>query len=92
VSGVLSFAPLDLVNLLLDLERLEIIELGLMRLELCVKLVFAALLLQDRRKRGNRFSDEIQPARGTASGQRKERTCSLRSNRTTRPPLSPVAR
>lgn len=46
VSGVLPFAPLDLVNLLLDLERLEIIKLGFMRLELRVKLVFAALLLQ----------------------------------------------
>lgn len=30
MSGVLPFAPLDLVNLLLDLERLEIIELGFM--------------------------------------------------------------
>ena len=30
VSSILPFAPLDLVNLLLDLERLEIIKLGLM--------------------------------------------------------------
>jgi hypothetical protein len=30
VGRILPFAPLDLVNLLLDLERLEIIELRLM--------------------------------------------------------------
>jgi hypothetical protein len=62
VSRILSLAPLDLVNLLLDLERLEIIKLGLMRLELCVKLVFTVLLLRGRRKKGVRFSNEIQPA------------------------------
>lgn len=49
MSSVLPFAPLDLVNLLLDLERLEIIELGFMGLELCVELVFAVLLLQEGR-------------------------------------------
>ena len=59
VSGVLPFTPLDLVDLLLDLKRLEIVELGLMRLELCVKLVFTALLLQEERKDGDEFSDRI---------------------------------
>ena len=41
---VLSTAPLDLVDLLLDLERLEVVELGLVRLELGMELVFAGLL------------------------------------------------
>lgn len=45
VSGVLPSAPLDLVDLFLDLERLEVVELGLVRLELGMELVFAALFL-----------------------------------------------
>lgn len=45
VRGVLAAAPFDLVDLLLYLERLEIIELGLMGLELGMELVFAGLLL-----------------------------------------------
>jgi len=45
VSGVLPSAPLDLVDLLLNLERFEVVEFGLMRLELCVELVLAALFL-----------------------------------------------
>ena len=48
----MPFAPLDLVNLLLDLERLEIIELGFMRLEFRVKLVFTVLLLQEAKRKG----------------------------------------
>jgi hypothetical protein len=42
---VLSSAPFDLVDLLLDFQRLEVIELWLMGLELCVKLVLAAFFL-----------------------------------------------
>jgi hypothetical protein len=42
----LSAAPLDLVDLLFNLEGFEIIELGLVGLELCVKLVFARFFLR----------------------------------------------
>lgn len=45
MSGVLPPAPLDLVDLFFDLERLEIVKLGFVRLELGVKLVLAALFL-----------------------------------------------
>jgi hypothetical protein len=48
VCRVLSLAPSNLVDLLLNFERLEIIELWLMRLKLGVELVFAALLLNGR--------------------------------------------
>ena len=42
---VLALAPADLIDLLLDLERLEIVELWLVRLELGVELVLASLFL-----------------------------------------------
>ncbi|KAI3479668.1 hypothetical protein L1887_58289 [Cichorium endivia] len=45
VGGVLPPAPLDLVDLFLDLERFEVVELGLVGLELGVELVLAALFL-----------------------------------------------
>ncbi len=45
MGSVLAPAPLDLVDLFLDLKRLEVIELGLVRLELGVELVFAGLFL-----------------------------------------------
>lgn len=45
VCSVLPFAPLDLVDLLLDLERLEVVEFRFVRLELGVELVFAAFFL-----------------------------------------------
>lgn len=45
VGGVLSAAPLDLVDLLFDLEGLEIVEFGLVGLELCVELVLAGFFL-----------------------------------------------
>ena len=45
VCGVLPSAPFDLVDLLFNLERLEVVKLGFMGLELCVKFVFAALFL-----------------------------------------------
>jgi hypothetical protein len=44
VRRVLTLAPPDLVDLLLDLQRLEVVELGLMRLKLGVELVLASLL------------------------------------------------
>ena len=44
MSSVLSLAPADLVDLLLDLEGLEVVELGLVGLELGVELVLATLL------------------------------------------------
>lgn len=45
MGGVLSSAPLDLVDFLFNLQGFQIIELGLMRLELSVELVFASFLL-----------------------------------------------
>lgn len=45
MGGILAFTPLDLVNLLLDFERFEVVEFRLMRLEFSVELVFAALFL-----------------------------------------------
>lgn len=45
VSGILSSAPLDLVDLFFDFERLEVVELGLVRLKLGMELVLAALFL-----------------------------------------------
>ncbi len=43
---ILAAAPLDLVDLLFDLEGLEIVELGFVRLKLGVELVLASLLLE----------------------------------------------
>ena len=45
MCGVLPSAPLDLVDLLLNLERLEVVELWFVRLELGVELVLAGLFL-----------------------------------------------
>lgn len=45
MGGILSSTPLDLVDLLFDLEGLEVIELGLVRLELGVEFVFASFFL-----------------------------------------------
>jgi hypothetical protein len=45
VGGILSPAPLDLVDLLLDLQRLEVVELGFVGLEFGVELVLASLFL-----------------------------------------------
>lgn len=42
---ILSAAPLDLVDLLFDLEGLEVVEFGLVGLKLCVKFVLAGFLL-----------------------------------------------
>ena len=45
MGRVLPFAPLDLIDLLFDLQRLEVIELWLVGLKLGVKLVLASLFL-----------------------------------------------
>lgn len=45
MGGILSSTPLDLVDLLFDFEGLEVIELGLVRLELGVEFVFAGFFL-----------------------------------------------
>lgn len=42
---ILAATPFDLVDLFFDLERLQVVELGLVRLELGVELVLAGLLL-----------------------------------------------
>ena len=48
MRGVLTFTPLDLIDLLLDLQRLEIVEFRFMGLELGVELVLAGLFLRAR--------------------------------------------
>lgn len=81
----MSAAPLDLVDLLFDLERLEVVEFGLVGLELGMELVLAGFFLfrwLESALHRNVFTGEPQGLL----------TVSLRSNRTTRPPLSPVAR
>lgn len=45
MGGILSSAPLDLIDLLLDFKGFEVVELRLVRLEFCVELVFAASFL-----------------------------------------------
>ena len=79
MCAILALAPLNLVDLLFYLQGFEVIELGLVRLELCVELVFTALFLQF-----------VPSAR--LLEENKTPTDSFRSKRTTRPPLSPVAR
>ena len=46
VCRVLAPAPLDLVDLFLDLQTLQVVKLGLVRLELGVKLVLASFFLE----------------------------------------------
>jgi hypothetical protein len=45
MGSILAFAPLDPVDLLLDLERLKIIEFGLVRLKFGVESVLATPFL-----------------------------------------------
>lgn len=45
MGGVLSAAPLDLVDLLFDLEGLEVVEFWLVGLELRMELVLAGFFL-----------------------------------------------
>jgi hypothetical protein len=46
MSLILSFTPLDLVDLLLNLQGFEVIELWLVRLKFGIELVLAAFFLQ----------------------------------------------
>lgn len=78
---ILSFAPLDLVDLLFDLERLEVVKFGLVGLEFGVELVFTCFFL-------GRLNQTMTLQR---SGH-VDLTVSFLSNNTTRPPLSPVAK
>jgi len=50
VSIVLAPAPLDLVDLLLDLQALEVVKLGLVALEFCPEFVLAPFFLSTRKK------------------------------------------
>jgi hypothetical protein len=45
MRGILAAAPFDLVDLFFDLERFQVVELGFVRLELGVELVFAGFFL-----------------------------------------------
>ena len=45
VGRVLTLAPLDLVDLFLDLQTLQVVELRFMGLEFCMELVLASLFL-----------------------------------------------
>lgn len=45
MGGILSSTPLDLVDLLFDFQGLEVIELGLVGLELGVEFVLASFFL-----------------------------------------------
>jgi hypothetical protein len=50
MGSILSAAPLDLVDLFLDLERLEVVKLRLVGLKLGVKFVFTRFFLPRIRK------------------------------------------
>ena len=71
MGGVLSFAPLDLVDLLLDLQRLEIVEFGFMGLELGVELVLASLFLFRRSIRIGRCGSDRRNMEGKERGRQK---------------------
>ena len=88
MRGILSAAPFDLVDLLFYLKGFQIIELGLVGLELGMELVFAGLLLPwvlVHAAAGFRSHD-------CCPSTLEEHTVSFLSNSTTLPPLSPVAR
>jgi hypothetical protein len=51
---ILAATPLDLIDLLLNLERLQVVKLGLVRLELGMELVLASLLLGGVSENGSR--------------------------------------
>lgn len=46
---VLALAPFDLIDLLLDFKRFQVVELWLVRLKFGIELVFASLFLCERR-------------------------------------------
>ena len=84
---VLSPTPLDLIDFLFYFQGFEIIKLGFVGLELGVKLVLACLLLL-----AVRYSLHGGPIVASKPDDLRWLTVSFRSKRTTRPPLSPVAR
>lgn len=100
MRGILSSTPLDLVDLFFNLQRLEIIEFRLVRLELCMELILASFFLYHISS--SRLADApFQGAGRCRSGTLRlwdtcwrngEPTVSFLSKRTTLPPLSPVAR
>lgn len=45
MGGILTFAPLDFVDLFFYLQGLEVVEFGFVRLKLGVKFILACLLL-----------------------------------------------
>lgn len=107
VCRVLTPAPLDFVDLFLDLQTLQVIELGLVRLELGVELVLTSFFLEKGgRAVHNRvasdvttgslfvfsFFSAVEKVACCSQIINQGRTLSFRSNNTTRPPLSPVAR
>lgn len=60
---ILSPAPFDLINLLLDFERFKIIEFWLVRLEFCIKFIFAPFFLEEEtHKYGSVKSRRVQDA------------------------------
>lgn len=63
MGGILSTTPLNLVDLFFDLEGFEVIELGLMGLELGVELVFARLFLLHRQLFDARSKVQNPPSR-----------------------------
>lgn len=93
MGGILSAAPFDLVNLFLDLKGLEVVELGLVGLKLGVEFVLAGFFLLCKLETAEYVATTAKPDWG--GGVWKALwllTVSFRSKRTTRPPLSPVAR
>jgi len=102
VGVVLPFAPSNFVNLLLNLHALEVVELGLVALKLSPKLVLTSLFLsahessskkrKGKRKRKKKEKKEKNQQLVNKRRKREVVTPSSRSKRTTRPPLSPVAR
>lgn len=79
MGRVLALAPLDLVDLLFDLEGLQVVEFWLVGLKLGVELVFARFFL-------------VLLAGAHQHGREARLTVSFLSKSTTLPPLSPVAR
>ena len=54
MGGILSSAPFDLVDLLLDFKGFEIIELGFVRLEFGVEFVLASFFLFEQMSKGRK--------------------------------------
>ena len=101
MGAVGPLAPLDLVDLLLNLQALQVVKLWLVALELGPELVLTSPLLQHVPFRSVPAAPTLvdPSARAPLSTgaacavlDNGGRTVSSRSNRTTRPPRSPVAR